>query len=97
MMGCDQSCRLLDWIAPRGGRPQFQAKGCSNWILLLERMKNCNNQSLQLSFCRMRGDNVDMVFQVVLGSQKWGWQWDDGWFYTYKFVVYSPLVKPTPM
>jgi len=32
-------------------------------------MKICNNQSQQLSACRIRGDNVERVLQVGLGSQ----------------------------
>jgi len=38
MVRLDQSCRLLGWSTPRWGRPQFQAKGCSSEIKLLERM-----------------------------------------------------------
>jgi len=35
MVRRDQSCRLLGWIAPRWGRQQFQARGCSSEIQLL--------------------------------------------------------------
>jgi len=38
MVRRDQSCRLLDWTAPRWGRPQFRAKGCSSGIQLFTRM-----------------------------------------------------------
>ena len=57
-------------------RPQFRIGGCSSEIHLLERMKNCSNQSDQLSACRTTGDNVERVLQVGLESQRWGWQLD---------------------
>ena len=64
-----QSSRLLDWTAPSWDRSLFRAEGCSDEMKLFERMKICNNQSQQLSACRIRGDNVERVLQVGLGSQ----------------------------
>ena len=56
--------------------PQFRGGGCSSEIRLLEIMKNCSNQSKQLSAFRTTSDNVEGVLQVGFESQKWEWQLD---------------------
>ena len=76
MVRCGPYCRLLGRTAPMWSRPQFRGGGGSSEIQLLERMKNCSNQSQQLSACRTTGDNVERVLQVELESQKGGWQLD---------------------
>ena len=77
-----QSCRLLDWTAPRWSRPQLQGGGCSSEIQLLERMKFVVISRSNYQHVGQRVDNVERDLQVGLESQKWGWQLDYEWFYT---------------